>query len=72
MQEINNPELLTTKELADRTKKSARGWEALRLRGGGPPYIRVDGRKVRYFWADVLDWLEKRRYTSTSEEEVAQ
>jgi predicted DNA-binding transcriptional regulator AlpA len=40
--------------------------EARRVRGGGPPYVRV-GRLCRYRPQDVEAWIESRRVTSTSE-----
>jgi predicted DNA-binding transcriptional regulator AlpA len=41
--------------------------EAWRYRGGGPPFIRVGGKLVRYRRGDVLAWLESRRRSSTSD-----
>ena len=40
--------------------------EARRVRGGGPPFVKV-GRLCRYRRADVLAWIESRRCASTSE-----
>lgn len=41
------PEYLTTRQAAALLGVSAKGLEAMRARGEGPPFIRV-GRKVRY------------------------
>ena len=41
--------------------------EAKRLRGGGPPFIRISRRCVRYRRQDVLDWIAERRRRSTSD-----
>lgn len=39
--------------------------EARRVRGGGIPYIKV-GSLCRYRRADVEQWIESQRHTSTS------
>jgi predicted DNA-binding transcriptional regulator AlpA len=38
-----------------------------RMRGDGPPYIRI-GRSVRYGELAVLQWLKSRQRLSTSEQ----
>jgi len=46
-----------------------------RLQGKGPTYVRLgDSPKARvgYFESDILDWLNNRRFSSTSEETVLQ
>ena len=37
----------------------------MRLSGDGPPFVKI-GRRVRYKQSDVQDWLDARRYSSTS------
>ena len=46
---------------------SPRTLEALRLRGGGPPFILVTDRAVRYRREDLWQWISTRRRTSTSD-----
>ena len=50
--------------------QTARVW---RIKGVGPPYVRV-GRGVRgrvlYRVADIIAWLQKRTFLSTAEEAV--
>ena len=60
--------LLKTDQLAKRLGISLITIRKWRVVGGGagPDYIRC-GRAVRYRWSDVLDWMERRRTTSTSE-----
>ena len=41
--------------------------EKLRMTGQGPPYRKL-GRKVIYYWPDVVKWLDARIRHSTSEE----
>jgi hypothetical protein len=57
-----------TEGLAVGTRTSKSLWEKRRVRGGDetPPFI-VVGAKVLYRWADVHDWLAKRKFRSTSE-----
>jgi hypothetical protein len=63
--------LLTSVELARALKVNSRLPEVWRATGAGPPYMRAGGRRVLYRWADVLTWLNDRRFTSTAEETSA-
>lgn len=60
-------EILFTHEAAERVKLSASSLEKLRVRGDGPPFIRIGARKVGYLATDLDRWLESRRRTSTSD-----
>jgi hypothetical protein len=64
-------DLLTSSELAGALKISERTPENWRLRGEGPPFIRVGRRRVVYRWGDVVQYLHGRRFSSTSEEQAA-
>ena len=64
-------DLLTGSELAGTLKVSVRTPESWRLNGEGPPFIRVGKRRVLYRWRDVLEYLEGRRFGSTTEEQAA-
>jgi predicted DNA-binding transcriptional regulator AlpA len=58
--------LLTAAEAA-RIPKVSLSWLAkARMRGDGPPYIRV-GRSIRYTEAALLQWMKSRQRLSTSE-----
>ena len=46
------------------TIRTLQGW---RYRGGGPQYVRVSARCIRYRRADLRDWAEARLRTSTSD-----
>ena len=63
---LNNSPLLTTMQTADRPGLSPRTLETLRLRGGGPIFIKM-GRAVRYEPQEVEAWINARRASSTSE-----
>ena len=39
----------------------------LRMSGGGPKYIQLSARCIRYTRADLRDWAEARKRTSTSD-----
>lgn len=41
--------------------------EIAAVRGDGPPMVKI-GRSVRYRVADLRDWIDARRITSTSQE----
>jgi len=45
---------------------SVRTFEALRLKGGGPPFVKL-GRAVRYRRSDVLAWTAGKVRRSTSD-----
>lgn len=60
--------LLSTEQLAERTGFTPRFWEARRLTGDTPPFIRLGSRAVRYRWDDVEQWLGERLCTSTSDQ----
>ena len=49
--------LLSQKLVARILSVSPRALEAWRMRGGGPPFIRISKRCVRYRRCDVEAWL---------------
>jgi hypothetical protein len=61
-----NEALVTTPEAAHLLGLSPRTLESLRLRGGGPAFIAVTAKAVRYRRRDLEDWILTRRRTSTS------
>lgn len=60
MSERREPEYLSPKEAATRLKVHPNTLNKWRIRGGGPPYIRL-GWSIRYRWWEVENWLTKRR-----------
>ena len=58
--------LLTAKEAAKVLKVSLSWLAKARMRGDGPPYIRI-GRSIRYTEAAVVQWMKSRQRLSTSE-----
>src|SRR5262249_40371357 len=63
---MNSPQL-TPKEAAMRLKVSLSWLAKARMRGDGPPFIRV-GRSIRYAEAALIQWMKSRQRLSTSEQ----
>ncbi len=64
-------EFLTEKQAAAYLKFSAKALQKWRCLGGGPKFIKVSAKAVRYRLADLLDWADKRVVSSTSEKKEA-
>jgi predicted DNA-binding transcriptional regulator AlpA len=58
--------LLTPKETAGRLKVSSSWLAKARMRGDGPPFIKI-GRAVRYSEAALIQWMKSRQRVWTSE-----
>jgi Helix-turn-helix domain len=58
--------LRTPKEAAEFLRVSTSFLAKARMRGDGPPYIRV-GRSIRYSETALLQWMKSRQRLSTSE-----
>lgn len=59
--------LLTQQQAADFLSCSPRSLEAWRLRGGGPRFLRLGRRCVRYRLSDLSNWIGTCARTSTSD-----
>jgi len=59
--------LLTTAQAAALLGLSPRTLEGLRLRGGGPRYVRLSARAVRYRREDLAAWIDAGVRTNTAE-----
>lgn len=46
---------------------AVRTLETKRLRGGGPPFIKLGVKSVRYQRRDLMTWIEARQLRSTSD-----
>jgi predicted DNA-binding transcriptional regulator AlpA len=65
--ELNGRErLLTTKDVAELLKLSLSWLAKARMRGDGPPYVKL-GRSVRYGENALASWARTRTRHSTSE-----
>ena len=66
-QELNGRErLLTARDAADRLRLSPSWLAKARMRGDGPPYVKL-GRSVRYGESALSEWIRARTKHSTSE-----
>lgn len=59
--------LLTEREAARILTVSPDALRNWRLRGGGPKFVRVSSRCVRYRLADLIAWTDARVRSSTSD-----
>jgi hypothetical protein len=58
--------LLMPNETASRLKVSLSWLAKARMRGDGPPYVKI-GRSIRYTETALIQWMKARRRLSTSE-----
>ncbi|SDO97111.1 transcriptional regulator, AlpA family [Lutimaribacter pacificus] len=70
MQTLENTDyldrLIDEKEAASYLCYSVRALQNWRVRGGGPHFIKVSGRSVRYTRRDLQDWIAQKRVANTS------
>ena len=59
--------LLTPKEAARLLRVSLSWLAKARMRGDGPPFIKI-GRSIRYVETALLQWMKSRQRLSTSEQ----
>jgi hypothetical protein len=60
--------LLTPKDAAKVLKVSLSWLAKARMRGDGPPFIRIGQRCIRYSQQALLQWMKSRQRLSTSEQ----
>ena len=60
---VTDDQLLTAAELSALIKVKEETLERWRMRGQGPPYIKL-GKLVRYARADIAEWVQAGRVTS--------
>ena len=61
---------LSTAQAAQFCNCSEAHLEGLRSRGGGPKFVKLGGRHVRYFKADLVAWMRTNARANTSKEET--
>lgn len=59
--------LINETEAADFLGYTVRALQNWRLRGGGPRFIKVSGRSIRYRRKDLIAWADNRLRSNTSE-----
>ncbi|CAN5416087.1 hypothetical protein BH10BDE1_BH10BDE1_27860 [soil metagenome] len=63
--------LFSTKQAAEYLATSERFLEIRRMKGGGPQYIRVSAKTIRYRQSDLDSWIAERVRSNTSQNAVA-
>ena len=63
----DNDCLLRETEAARFLGFTPRALQAWRCRGGGPKYVRISRRAIRYRRGDLVAWIEERVRSTTSE-----
>jgi len=61
-------EFLTTAQAADFLQLSPKTLEGYRLKGGGPKYLRLGHRTVRYCKEDLRAWAQEQGCSATCQE----
>ncbi len=62
--------LMGERELSDMLGVSVRTAQAWRVKGGGPVFLKINNRLVRYRQSDIDAWLASQAATNTSAYEV--
>jgi predicted DNA-binding transcriptional regulator AlpA len=60
--------LITEHEAAAFIGYTVRALQNWRVRGGGPRFVKVSSRSIRYRHRDLLNWTEQHLRSSTSEQ----
>ncbi len=63
----SDDDLLDPRETARELNCSKSYLDKLRCYGGGPPFLRIGRRMVRYRRGDARNWANSHRFNSTSE-----
>ena len=61
--------LVDEDDAADYLGLSPRTLQGLRVKGGGPDYVKIGSRAVRYRLSDLDEFVEDRVQSSTSDDE---
>lgn len=65
--DTNPDQLMTETEAAEVLCYSVRALQNWRHRGGGPRFVKVSSRSVRYRRSDLLAWIEAKTVAHLSE-----
>lgn len=60
--------LLSERDAASQLGLTPRTLQSWRIKGGGPPFVRVSSRCIRYRPEDLATWAAERLRTSTSDQ----
>ena len=59
--------LLNEQEAAEFLSYTTRALQNWRVRGGGPKYVKVSARSIRYRRRDLIAWVEERTYSNSTQ-----
>lgn len=59
--------LINERDAADFLGYTVRCLQNWRVRGGGPKFVKVSARSIRYRRRDLYEWIEARLQSNTSE-----
>lgn len=65
-------ELMTERQAADYLQVTTRTTQAWRYRGGGPKFVRISSRCVRYRKTDLDAWIAERIARNTTDTTTAE
>lgn len=63
--------LIDEKRAADMLGYTVRALQNWRVRGGGPKFVKVSARSIRYRRRDLIAWIEAHTISHTSQAAVA-
>lgn len=63
---VTQKNLLDTREAAEVLRLSPKTLECFRVTGGGPIYVKLSRKAVRYRVSDLENWISQRLRSSTS------
>lgn len=59
--------LMNEHEAAEFLSYSVRALQNWRVRGGGPKYVKVSARSIRYRRRDLIAWVDARTFSNSTE-----
>tara|TARA_R110000868_G_scaffold37022_2_gene130969 strand:- start:65 stop:307 length:243 start_codon:yes stop_codon:yes gene_type:complete len=59
--------LMNEHEAAEFLSYTTRALQNWRVRGGGPNYIKVSARSIRYRRRDLIAWVDERTYSNSTQ-----
>ena len=65
---VNLDRLIDEREAADLLCYSVRALQNWRHRGGGPKFVKVSSRSIRYRIGDIHEWVEDKTVSNTSQQ----
>jgi predicted DNA-binding transcriptional regulator AlpA len=64
-------DLISEREAAERLNLSVRTLQGMRVKGGGPAFVKLTSRRVAYSMAALEAWVTARTRASTSDRGAA-